>query len=193
MHFIWIGSGCQPSAQGLFEWVCSLCHSACDRFVALLMNMYLMVAVIRALFGWVAGSGGSAQLPRQHWQAKPWTEAEPDLLNCDYDLELRAVLLGRDPDLCYIERIRQAGQEHDILLQDFIKTLWAQASSSELEQRLASSQTDLLDARESAQLSLLQLRNPMQEEREHYLLVDGEKYRKLEAVVRELDCPVSTT
>jgi hypothetical protein len=114
-------------------------------------------------------------------------EAEPDLLDCYYDLELRAVLLGRDPDLRYIDRLRQAGQEHDFLLQDFIKSLWAQATSSELEQRLASSQTDLLDARESAQLSLLQLHTQVQEEREHYLLVDGEKQRKLEAVVRELE------
>jgi hypothetical protein len=111
---------------------------------------------------------------------------EPALLDCYHDLELRAALLGRDPDLRYRERLLQAGDQGDALLQAFLAGQRVQAESSELEQRLASRDTELREAREAAELSLLQL-HQVQEELEHYFLADAEKQRQLEAGVRDLE------
>jgi hypothetical protein len=111
---------------------------------------------------------------------------EPALLDCYHDLELRAALLGRDPDLRYHERLLQAGDQGDALLQAFLAGQRVQAESSELEQRLASRDTELREAREAAELSLLQL-HQVQEELEHYFLADAEKQRQLEAGVRDLE------
>ena len=57
---------------------------------------------------------------------------------------------------------------------------------AELEQRLISRNTELREAREAAEISLLQL-HQVQEELEHYFLADGEKQRQLEAGVRDLE------
>ena len=58
---------------------------------------------------------------------------------------------------------------------------------AELEQSLAGRETELREVRETAELSLLQLHQQVQEEREHSLLADGEKQRQLEAGVRDLE------
>ena len=113
-------------------------------------------------------------------------EDEPALLDCYHDLELRASLLGRDPDLRYQERLLQAGQQGDALLQVFYANQRLQAASAELENRLASRDTELREAREAAERSLLQL-HQVQEELEHYFLADAEKQRQLEAGVRDLE------
>jgi hypothetical protein len=57
---------------------------------------------------------------------------------------------------------------------------------AELEQRLISRDTELREAREAAELSLLQL-HQVQEELEHYFLADAEKQRQLEDRVRDLE------
>jgi chromosome segregation ATPase len=57
---------------------------------------------------------------------------------------------------------------------------------AELEQRLAGRDAELREAREAAELSLLQL-HQVQEELEHYFLADAEKQRQLEAGVRDLE------
>jgi hypothetical protein len=113
-------------------------------------------------------------------------EDEPALLDCYHDLELRASLLGRDPDLRYRERLLQAGQQGDALLQVFYANQRLQAASAELENRLASRDTELREAREAAERSLLQL-HQVQEELEHFFLADAEKQRQLEAGVRDLE------
>ena len=113
-------------------------------------------------------------------------EDEPALLDCYHDLELRASLLGRDPDLRYRERLLQAGQQGDALLQVFYANQRLQAASAELENRLASRDTELREAREAAERSLLQL-HQVQEDLEHYFLADSEKQRQLEAGVRDLE------
>ena len=113
-------------------------------------------------------------------------EDEPALLDCYHDLELRASLLGRDPDLRYRERLLQAGQQGDALLQVFYANQRLQAASAELENRLASRDTELREAREAAERSLLQL-HQVQEDLEHYFLADAEKQRQLEAGVRDLE------
>ncbi len=112
--------------------------------------------------------------------------AEPALLDHYYDLELRAVLLGCDPDLRYRERLLQAGQEGDSLLQAFHESQRGHHAHFELEQRLSSRDTELREAREEAELSMLQL-HQVQEELEHSLLAGGEKQRQLEAGVRDLE------
>ena len=55
-----------------------------------------------------------------------------------------------------------------------------------LEQHLASKDTELQEARELSEQTLLQL-HQMQQEREHYVQSDSEKQRQLEAGVRELE------
>jgi len=112
--------------------------------------------------------------------------AEPALLDCYHDLELRAALLGRDPDLRYSERLLQAGHQGDALLQDFLSSQRVQAASSELEKRLASRDTELREVREAAELTVQQL-HQVQEETEMHVLADAEKKRQLEAGVRDLE------
>jgi hypothetical protein len=99
-------------------------------------------------------------------------EAEPALLDCYHDLELRAALLGCDPDLRYHERLLQAGQQGDALLQAFLASQRVQAASSELEKRLASRDTELRE---------------LLDERERHSWADAEKQRQLEAGVRDLE------
>jgi hypothetical protein len=164
-------------------------------------------------------------------------EAEPALLDCYFNLELRAEMLGREPDFRYPERLRQALQGPDAVMQAFLasqrglvaasvleqrlaRTDWelkeameaselthlqlhaAQKSAHEselealrqrlepqlvdLEQRLAGRDSELREARERSELSLLQLHH-VQEELEHYFLADSEKQRLLEAGVRDLE------
>jgi hypothetical protein len=113
-------------------------------------------------------------------------DAEPGLLDCYLDLELRATLLGRDPDLRYSERLRDAVQEAEDLLQAFLISQRVQAAASELMQEVASRDSELKEAREASEFSLLQL-HQVQEEREHYRLADDEKRRQLEARNQELE------
>ncbi len=58
---------------------------------------------------------------------------------------------------------------------------------AELEQSLASRDTELREAREAAELTLQQLHQQVQEERELLSLADLEKQRHLESVVRDLE------
>jgi hypothetical protein len=57
---------------------------------------------------------------------------------------------------------------------------------ADLEQRLASRDTELREARETVELTLLQLYK-VQEELEHYFLADLEKQRQLEVGIRDLE------
>jgi len=113
-------------------------------------------------------------------------EAEPALLDCYSDLELHAVLLGRDPDFRYPDRLRHDVLGAEVLLQAFLTNQRRLAAALELEQRLASMDTEFQEAREAAELSLLQL-HQVQEELEHYFLADGEKQRQLEAGDRKFE------
>ena len=114
-------------------------------------------------------------------------EAEPALLDCYYDLELRASLLGRDPDMRYLERLQHAAQDADALLHAFLTGQLGLVAAQHLEKRLDSKDTELKDVRDAAELSLLQLDHQVQAEREQYLLADGEKQRQLEERDRDLE------
>ena len=115
--------------------------------------------------------------------------AEPALLDCYNDLELRAVLLGRDPDLRYRERVLEAGQQGDALLQAFLANQRVQSSALQLEQRLASRDTELREAREASGQTSLELQQ-VQEALERYVQADVQKGVELEARARELEAVV---
>jgi hypothetical protein len=112
-------------------------------------------------------------------------ENEPALLGCYHDLELRAVLLGRDPDLRYQERLLQACQEGDALLQAFLACQRAQAAFPVLELRLASKESEMEEAREASEQTLLKL-HQAQQALERAALVEGDMVLQLKARDREL-------
>jgi hypothetical protein len=58
---------------------------------------------------------------------------------------------------------------------------------AELEQCLAGRDAELREARETAEATLLQLHQQVQEERDRHSMVEGEKQRQLEAGVRDLE------
>jgi hypothetical protein len=58
---------------------------------------------------------------------------------------------------------------------------------AELEQRLASRDTELRQTRETADMSLMQLHQQVQEERERHSIAEGVMQRQLEAGVRDLE------
>ena len=111
---------------------------------------------------------------------------EPALLDCYHDLELRAALLGRDPDLRYRERLLQAGQQGNAQLQTLLASQRLQAASSELEKRLASRDAELREAREASEQTLQEL-HQVQGALERSVHADADKQRQLEAGVRELE------
>jgi chromosome segregation ATPase len=113
-------------------------------------------------------------------------EAQPALLDCYYDLELRAVLLGRDPDLRYSERLQLSAQDAELLLQAFLVSLRVEAAAPVLEQRLSTLHAELVEVKEEAEKSLTSL-HQVQEDREHYFMADSEKQRQLLARDRELE------
>lgn len=82
-------------------------------------------------------------------------ETQPLLLDAYSDLELQAELLGSEPDLHYRQRLGQAIAQADPLPQ--------------LLKALQNRDGELQDAREEAELTLLQL-HQVQEELEHYFL-----------------------
>jgi hypothetical protein len=113
-------------------------------------------------------------------------DAEPELLDSYYDLELRAELLGRDPDLRYGERLRNVGQESTALLQAFLTSERVLVDAHDLEQRMVGLETELQVAREQAEYSDMQHRQ-VQMELEHCSLIACEKSRLLEAEQRDLE------
>jgi len=111
--------------------------------------------------------------------------AEPALLDCYHDLELRAALLGREPDLRYQERLQQACQQGDGLLQAFCVSQRVQAAFPDLEQRLATSETDIREARKASEQTLSNL-HQVQHALERAVLAEGEMDFELKARDREL-------
>ena len=94
-------------------------------------------------------------------------------------------LEARDRELSELLRT-QASQEsaHELELKALRELLESQLA--ELAQRLASSNTELRQVREADELSMVQF-HQVQEELAHYLLVDGEKQRQIEASAQELE------
>jgi hypothetical protein len=91
--------------------------------------------------------------------------------------------------LRYRERVLEAGQHGDALLQDFLANQRVQSSASQLEQRLASRDTQLREAREASWQTSLELQQ-VQEALERYVQADVQKGVELEARARELEAVV---
>jgi hypothetical protein len=91
-------------------------------------------------------------------------EAEPELLDGYHDLELRAELQGREPDVKYRGRLQQVASNGDALILAYLASQQLLASSREQEQRLAELQecltgkeTAVHEAREEAETTRVQL------------------------------------
>ena len=109
-------------------------------------------------------------------------EAEPLLLEAYLDLELRAALLGREPDLHFHQRMRKVAHQGDALMKEWREALLGPV---ELREQLADSQKELKEAREEAELTLLQL-HQVQEELEAQFLEAQAKQQQLEACTAQL-------
>lgn len=99
-------------------------------------------------------------------------EAEPGLLDHYHDLELRATLLGREPDLHYQERLRQSGQDADELLRAYLSQRQLQATAKERDQRLAGRERELGEMKEALRRAVL---------------AEGEKQLEVEGHRRDLE------
>jgi hypothetical protein len=131
----------------------------------------------------------------------------PGLLDAYLDLELQALLVGGEPDSAYIRRLQgrisseglleawrsptalaqQVADLRDQLVQSNGLLEDNEKALAEANQKLEHQDTSLKEEREAAEVSVLQLHQQVQEEREHYLLADGEKQRQLEAGFRDLE------
>ena len=96
-------------------------------------------------------------------------EVQPELLDAYSDLELRAELLGDEPDLHYRQLLRLHRQQADPMA-DLLATFQTPAIVLELGEELQTRDAELREAREEAELTLLQL-HQVQEELEHYFLL----------------------
>lgn len=94
-------------------------------------------------------------------------DAEPDLIDAYKDLELRAQLLGREPDLNYQQRLRQVSNQELALLQ----ALRQPNAIAALELQLQEKDRQLKQLQEEVDLALSQL-DQVQEELEHYFLLN---------------------
>lgn len=94
-------------------------------------------------------------------------DAEPELIDAYKDLELRAQLLGREPDLNYQQRLRQVSNQELALLQALRQPKFIAA----LELQLQEKDRQLKQVQEEVDLALSQL-DQVQEELEHYFLLN---------------------
>ena len=198
-----LGKGCPPSGDCLLLYDCpdqilansSRSHGRAIATPAQLMEGYSkvlewseqtrqpMLAILRlqqlgpsGLGRWLESIGASWEpeaLPQpQAPTIKPLVaaatlalmEACPQLLNSYLDIELKAELFGGDPDLHYRQRLREASLQGEILLQEL----------------------HAIDAREEAELTLLQL-HQVQEELEAIFLADQEKQRLINTQTNEIE------
>ena len=130
---------------------------------------------------------------------------QPQLLDSYYDLELQAELLGSEPELQYRQRLEQTIAQTDPLPQLLTalpnREAEVQAARAEaeealqrklqpqlanLEQQLHSRTSELHDAREDAELTLLQL-HQVQEELERYFLHSQAGIQLVEAQADQLN------
>ena len=116
-------------------------------------------------------------------------EVQPELLDAYSDLELRAELFGDEPDLHHRQLLRQRLQQADPMA-DLLATFQTPAIVHDLEQELQARDTELGEAREEAELTLLQL-HQVQEELEQIFLADRQKEQDLEQLRQTSDAELS--
>jgi hypothetical protein len=103
-------------------------------------------------------------------------QAVPGLLDAYLDVELKADLLGGEPDVAYRRRLGAALQP-DAVIQAW-STLQDRTESEALREQLEQHTKAEQDAREEAELTLLQL-HQVQEELEHYFLLSRGQSQQL--------------
>ena len=107
-------------------------------------------------------------------------QAAPDLLEAYLDLELKADLLGGEPDVAYRRRLAANLQPGQLL------AAWQELQNPSVsEAQLEALTTAEQEAREEAELTLLQL-HQVQEELEEVFLADREKAAELERLKQQL-------
>ncbi|WP_398331881.1 hypothetical protein [Vulcanococcus sp.] len=186
-----VAAAVQPTLQQLVEGYRQLLDWSERTAQPLLAHWQLQQLGPRGLRDWIAShanTGGPFQAPVAQPIPIPslvgaallsLIEVEPQLLEAYLDLELRAELLGREPDLHYRQRLRQGSTQGDLLLQELRHALGA---PTELERQ----ESELRTAQEEAELTLLQL-HQVQEELEAIVLADRERQQLLEASSQELE------
>jgi hypothetical protein len=76
------------------------------------------------------------------------TDAEPQILDVYQEIELRASLLGREPDIMYSKRLQHSSKDEDVLLRCFVDSLRMPSEILELKRYLADRDIALREALE---------------------------------------------
>ncbi len=153
-----------------------------------LLSTWRLAACSDALLaaGLAPGDHAAAELP----ELEAWPEPEPlaavitklaidalpAMLEAYLDLELEADLLGGEPDSHYRRRL--------LAELSFAGLLQAWRSPSALQAELEQARQDSTEAREEAELTLLQL-HQVQEELEHYFLQSTDQAKQLEELKQQ--------
>jgi DNA repair exonuclease SbcCD ATPase subunit len=89
-------------------------------------------------------------------------EASPELLDAYKDLELRAVLLGAEPDLEYRQQLQQHSQAADPLLTSLATTLRLSRQWPQFQQRLIAEEKDRLAVESAYKHDMASLREQLE-------------------------------
>lgn len=89
-------------------------------------------------------------------------DASPELLDAYKDLELRAVLLGAEPDLEYRQQLQQHSQAADQLLTALATTLRLSRQWPQVQQRLIAEQKDRLAEQSAYKHDMAALREQLE-------------------------------
>lgn len=111
-------------------------------------------------------------------------EAEPALLHAYSDLELRAQLLGREPDLRLRQRLLQTIDPAHLWVAS-IRSVQSPQALQALQEELQSREAELRDTRTKAELTLLQL-HEAQEELAQTFLAQRQKQQQLTELEQQL-------
>jgi myosin heavy subunit len=125
----------------------------------------------RGLRHWLAGAERPA--PAEARQPAPMDplvaaamlrllEASPELLDAYKDLELRAVLLGAEPDLEYRQQLQQHSQAADPLLTSLATTLRLSRQWPQFQQRLIAEEKDRLAVESAYKHDMASLREQLE-------------------------------
>jgi hypothetical protein len=126
---------------------------------------------VRGLCDWLAGAAGAvAAEPSQTTPINPLVaatmlrllDASPELLDAYKDLELRAVLLGREPDLQYRQELQQQSQAADQLLTALAATLRLSQQWPLIQQRLVAEERDRLAVQSAYKHDMASLRDQLE-------------------------------
>lgn len=165
------------TAQGLLDGYRRLLAWSEQAGLLLLSSGQLSLLGGQGLRSWLAAADGAGQGVAPLSTAEPLAldplmaasmlrlvDTCPELLDAYKDLELRAELLGREPDLQYRQHLRQHSQAADQLLTSLLRNLRLVRQMPELEQRLASREKDCLAVQSAYQHDMAALHGQLQQQ-----------------------------